>query len=75
MTVSLVGRGEGVIMPNPDLEDVENVEQSVNHRLALDGTNYTYVKSSPYKRLTLTFNNQGRGKIIEVAAFYEANAG
>jgi len=64
-----------LLLPNPILENEEAVEQAVNHRLAMDGTNYTYVKTSVNRRLTLTFENQGRGKLVEVQEFYKAFVG
>ncbi len=64
-----------MLLPNPILNNEEAVEQSVNHRLAMDGTNYTYVKTGPDRKLTLSFENQGRGKMVEVQEFYRLFAG
>lgn len=64
-----------LLLTNPELENEEAVEQLVNHQLAMDGSNYTYVKSGSDRKLTLTFENQGRGKLVEVQEFYKLYAG
>lgn len=62
------------LLPNPDNGDEEAVDPSVNFRRTMNGTRYSYVKSSEARRLTYNFSNVGRGKLIEMQEFYKAHA-
>lgn len=75
MSVALISSFAIIEMPNPSLQNQEAGEQFVNHDLAMDGTNYTYVKSSLDRRLTMTFKNIGRGKMVELQEFFRVSAG
>jgi len=75
MSVVLRGSGGVVEMPNPSLNNEEALESQVNYRPAMDGTDFSYVKRSIDSRLTLTFENIGRGKIVELEEFYKLSAG
>jgi hypothetical protein len=65
----------GLILPNPELDNTESRNISVNHELAMDGTRYTYVKTSARKLLSYTWESIGRGKLVEVQEFYKLYAG
>lgn len=62
------------LLPNPDNGDEEAVDPSVSFRRTMNGTRYSYVKSSDVRRLTYNFSNVGRGKLIEMQEFYKAHA-
>lgn len=75
MTVEFRSSVAVMVLPNPSLENEEGAELIVNHRVAMDGTDYTYVKSGSDFRLVLTFENIGRGKLVEAEEFYRASVG
>lgn len=57
------------LLRNPDLNNEEGLDLVVDHRRAMDGTRYTYVKSSDKRRLSWGWTNIDRGKMIEVLEF------
>lgn len=57
------------VLPNPEWGNIESLAVDINHRIAMDGTNYTYVKSGSDKRLTLEWNSMTRYKQIELYYF------
>lgn len=65
----------GLLMPNPQLDNTEGRDISVQFRQAIDGTRYTYVKTSLRRKLTYTWENLGRGKLVELQEFYKLYAG
>lgn len=70
-----VGPITTLLMPNPELENTEGQDLSLQLRRAIDGTRSTYVKSSDRKSLSFTWNDLGRGKLVEVEEFYKLYAG
>ena len=70
-----VGPITSLILPNPDFGNTESQDISVDFKLSMNGTRYTYVKSSDRKLLTFTWSNLGRGKLIELQEFYKLYAG
>lgn len=74
--MSVLLSGAGIVqLPNPDLEDSEGRDISVDFKLAIDGTRTTYVKSSDRKKITYTWSNLGRRLIRDIHVFYRAAAG
>jgi hypothetical protein len=65
----------GMILPNPQLDNTEGRSISLTFNQAIDGTRYTYVKTSSRKKLVFTWTNLGRGKLVEVQEFYKLYAG
>lgn len=63
------------ILPNPNLENEEGQDLSLQFKLAIDGTRSTYVKSSARKNMSFTWSSIGRGKLVEVEEFYKLYAG
>ena len=63
------------LLPNPILQDDEGLDVNVNLRQSMDGTPYTYVKSSLRSVITYTFENIGRGKLLELQEFVRLYAG
>jgi hypothetical protein len=66
---------QAVLLPNPKFGNNEGIDQSVEFRKAIDGTRYTYVKSSDRKTLIYTWETLGRGKLVEIQEFYKLYAG
>jgi len=64
-----------LILPNPKLENTEGWDLSVDFKLSIDGTRSTYVKSSNRKTLIFTWENLGRGKLVEIEEFYKLYTG
>jgi len=64
-----------MIMPNPQLENTEGRDISANFKLSIDGTRSTYVKSSDRKTLTFTWEDLGRGKLVEIQEFFKLYVG
>lgn len=62
------------LLPNPQSSDSEAVDHQVNFRRAMNGTRYSYVKSSEVRRLNYSFESVGRGKLIELQEFFKAHA-
>ena len=79
MSVTLEGPFPGIqtilLLPNPVLDNTKSLDVSVNFSQAIDGSRYTYVKTSGRKRITFTWENLGRGKLVELQEFYKAYAG
>lgn len=57
-----------VLMPSPLFSDNEALTSRVTPKRAIDGTLYTYKKSSPRKKLQWTFGLT-RGKALELRSF------
>ena len=70
MSVTFSGTGI-VILPNPELGDLESQDVSVNSRRTMDGTRYTYVQTTGQKRFELNFDSVDRGKMIEMETFFK----
>ena len=70
-----VGPITALILPNPELENTEGQDLSLQLRRAIDGTRSTYVKSSDRKSLSFTWESLGRGKLIEVQEFFKLYVG
>lgn len=64
-----------LILPNPELDNSEGQDLSVDLRKAIDGTRSTYVKSNNQKRIAFAWANLGRGKLVEVEEFYKLYTG
>lgn len=56
------------VLPNPQDADTENGVHSLDMKRAMDGTKYTYVKSTDRRRLTYEFRLT-RMKALELRAF------
>ena len=66
------GLQTATILPNPQFSDAENLLDTVNRKLALDGTRYTYVKRRLGRRkLKWTFQLT-RNKGLELRGFIRA---
>ncbi len=65
------GSVTALLLPNPLLGDLEGRDQTLQFRRSIDGTRYTYIKTSDRKRLTFTWEVLGRGKLVEVQEFYK----
>ena len=63
------------LMPNPDVENSEEVEADVNIRQSMDNTFYTYSRQSNQRRVNYTWSNLGRGKIAEIQEFFKLSYG
>lgn len=63
------------LIPSPVVEDTQGLEDQINFGQSMDGTRYTYVKSTNDKRLSYTFQNIGRGKILEIQEFFRTFRG
>ena len=70
-----VGPITTLILPNPELDNTEGQDLSLQLRHAIDGTRSTYVKSSARRTLSFAWSNLGRGKIVEVQEFFKLYAG
>jgi hypothetical protein len=55
-------------LPNPQFSDQEGLLDSVNRKMAIDGTRYTYVKRRSRRKLKWTFR-LSRPKGLELRAF------
>ena len=56
------------LLPNPELNDTKARRLEMNMRRAMDGTRYTYVKSTDRYRFSYTFR-LARMKALELRAF------
>lgn len=63
------------ILPNPELENTEGQDISVQLKRAIDGTRSSYVKSSDRKTLNFVWQNLGRGKLVELQEFFKLYVG
>jgi hypothetical protein len=59
------------VLPNPEFGDTEALVGSVARKLAIDGTRYTYVRTSDRRRFNWTFHLT-RNKALELIAFIKA---
>lgn len=62
-------------MPDPVLGNERGQALGMSLKTARDGTQYTHVKRTGLKTLTYSFENVGRGKIVEVQEFLKRNNG
>lgn len=62
------------LLPDPDYEDGEGLSVNLDVKTTMDGSLYTYVKSSDRRVLTMTFILH-RQKALELKAFLEAYIG
>jgi len=69
------GIAQALLLPNPIHGNTEGRDHSVSFRKSINGTRYTYVKSSDRKRLVFTWETLGRGKLVEIQEFYKLYAG
>ena len=69
------GIAQALLLPNPIHGNTEGRDQLVSFRKSINGTRYTYVKSSERKRLEFTWETLGRGKLVEIQEFYKLYAG
>ena len=59
-------------LPNPEFGDLEGARQTIDKKLTINGTRYTYVKSKDSrKRLQMMFNLT-RAKALELRAFIKS---
>lgn len=63
-----------MVVPNPLLDDTENLVSNLTLRRAMNGDTYTYVKTSNNRVLKLTFTVD-RLKGLEMEAFFDAYNG
>ncbi len=61
---------DAVILPNPELQDAENLNNQVQIDTAIDGTLYTYVQKPGTRRITYTFR-MTRAQSLELQDFLE----
>ena len=69
------GAVTAMLLPNPDLDNSEGQDLSLDFRLSINGTRSTYVKSNVQKRLNFSWTSLGRGKLVEVEEFYKLYTG
>jgi hypothetical protein len=60
-----------IVLPNPLLDDTENLLSNLTLRRSMNGDTYTYVKSSNNRKLKYTFSLD-RYKAIELEEFFRA---
>ena len=64
-----------VLLPNPVFNDAIALDVELQSYQTIDGTRYTYIKQSENRRLTYTWENLGRGKMLELEEFFQAYTG
>ncbi len=64
-----------MIVPNPEPENTEGRDISVELKLSIDGTRSSYVKSSERRTLIFTWRGLGRGKLVEIEEFFKLYVG
>jgi len=69
--VILSAEGVSVLLPAPELDDKENSVSEMSVKRAMDGTLRTYVRKSPSRLLSYTFDLT-RAKGLELQAFLSA---
>ena len=73
MSVELTGPYDSptatTLIPNPIFQDSEQLADELLFRQSMNGANYTYIKSTTDRRISYTFEDVGRGKMLEVQAF------
>jgi len=65
---------DSIVLPNPLLDDKEHSVSSQAVKRAMDGTTYTYVKKSPNRMLSYTFD-LSREKGLELQSFLDTYNG
>lgn len=70
--ISLSSPEHTLYLPNPETGDTENLQSTIEIKLALDGTRRTYVRSNPDRLLSYTFRLT-RAKALELEVFIENN--
>ena len=77
MSFLISSGGSILILPNPELGNIEGLSVGINHSLSMTGDNYTYIKkrSSDKRTFRFDFTNVGRGKLIETQEFYKLHGG
>lgn len=70
--ISLSSPEHTLYLPNPELGDTENLQSTIEVKLALDGTRRTYVRSSDDRLLSYTFR-LSRAKALELEVFIDNN--
>lgn len=69
------GAVTALLLPNPELGDTEGRDLDVELKQSMNGTFYTYVKSSDRKRMVFNWPSIGRGKLVEVQEFFKNYSG
>ncbi len=79
MTMTLEGPYIGTtsitLLPNPIFNDAEALDVELDYTESMNGTPYSYVKNPGTTKITLTFENIGRGKLLEIQEFLIAFIG
>lgn len=74
--MSITFTGVGVItLPNPELGESTSLEARVNFRQSMNGTRYTYVKSTERRKFVYQFNDIDRSVAERFQTFFEDNVG
>lgn len=71
MSVRLAAHQTVTYLPNPEFGDSEAILSQVNKQRAIDGSLYTYVKSTTRRKLLFQFNLT-RGKAMELYYFFQS---
>lgn len=71
MSVRLATHQTITYLPNPEFGDSEAILSEVQRKRALDGTLFTYVKTTPRRKLIFQFKLT-REKALELNAFFQA---
>ena len=71
MSIRLAVKQTVTYLPDPSFGDSEALLDQVNKKRALDGTLYTYVKTTERRKMLFQFNLT-RGKAMELYYFFEA---
>jgi len=61
---------ESIILPNPELQDAENLTSGIDDDYALDGTMYTYVRRHDSRRIDYTFR-MSRQEALDIQSFLD----
>lgn len=61
------------ILPSPVLSNTEALSVGLEHGQSMSGDHYTYVRrrSADKREFSFTFENVGRGKLVEVQEFFK----
>lgn len=71
MSVRLAAHQTVTYLPNPEFGDSEAILSEVQRKRALDGTLFTYIKTTQRRKLIFQFNLT-REKSLELNAFFQA---
>jgi hypothetical protein len=71
MSIRLASHETVTYLPNPEFGDSEDLQNEMNKTRAIDGTLYTYVKTTTSRRLTFSFKLT-REKAMELYYFFLA---